>query len=816
MKRNHHLAARPIRSKPGAARVIRPLARLCGLGAAMLLAGAALAQGARVALDLPPASLEQALNTLARQSGTQIVFASAATDGKRSPRLRGDFTVGEALDRLLAGTGLTARRQADGIFTIGPAEAPRGEAQLPQVTVSATAQRETANGPVIGYIARRSATGSKTDAPIAEVPQSISVVTRDRFEAQGAQSVNEALRYTASVSSYGAGTRSDWYTAVRGFVPATYLDGLQLPNTINLASWRVDPWQLERVELLRGPASVLYGQGDPGGTVNLVSKLPTPEPIRELEVQYGTQARKQIAGDFGGKLDEDGRFSYRLTALARDGNLPFGPFKDQRLMVAPSLTWRPDADTSLTLMASYLRDKTNSSDNFLPAQGTVLPNPNGRISARRFTGSPDFDRYEKTQYSIGYQFEHRFNDTWTVRQNLRYNHLRLDDYMSYGVGLDPSDPTQRSMLRYAGIAQPSYGRFDVDTQAQAVVDTGALRHTLLVGVDYQRQRTLDPETYALTSSLDLYNPVYAPTDLSIFSGPNAFPQDIRQTQEQIGIYVQDQIRIAQRWVLTLGGRHDWTDSRTDDRLAGTGSSQRDSAFTGRVGLVYLAPSGFSPYVSYSTSFNPTPGTDRNGQAFRPTQGRQVEAGVKYMPPGSKTSITAAVFQIHQRNVLTPDLNDPTASHSTQTGEVRSQGIDLEAIAEVMPGLNVIASYTYQDVRNTKANDNTLNKWPIAIPIPRQMASLWSDYRLRGGPLAGLGFGAGVRYVSPTAGAPDNSLHVPGYALFDAAITYRIPHWRFAINATNLGNREVISGCYDASRCIFGNGRTVIASARYAW
>ncbi len=826
VNRSYHPAVEPTRhplarSVPASAharsrRAFRPLLRLGCLGAAVLLAGAALAQGAKLVLDLPPAPLEQALKTLARQSGTQIVFASAITDGKAAQRLRGDYTVGEALDRLLAGSGLAARRQADGIFTIAPADAPRSEAELPTVTVSASAQREAANGPVIGYIATRSATGSKTDVPLAEVPQSISVVTRDRFEAQGAQSVNEALRYTASVSSYGAGTRSDWYTAVRGFVPNTYLNGLQLPTTINLASWRVDPWQLERVELLRGPASVLYGQGDPGGTINMVSKLPTLEPIRELELQYGTQARKQIAGDFGGKLDEDGKFSYRLTALARDGNLPLGPFKDQRLMVAPSLTWRPDADTTLTLMASYLRDKTNASDSFLPAQGTILPNPNGRLSPRLFTGSPDFDSFEKTQYSLGYQFEHRFNDTWTVRQNLRYDYLRLDDNMTYGVGLDPSDPTLRTMLRYAGIAQPRYGHFEVDTQAQAVFDTGALRHTLLLGVDYLRQRTVDTENYALTSSLDLYNPVYAPTDRSIFNGPNAYPQDTRQVQSQVGLYLQDQIKFAERWVLTLGGRNDWLDTRTDDRLASTSAARRDSAFTGRVGLVYLAPAGLSPYISYSTSFSPTMGTDRNGQAFKPTQGRQVEAGVKFMRPDGKTSITAALFQIHQRNVLTPDLNDPTGRFNTQTGEVRSQGFELEAIAEVMPGLNVIASYTYQDVRNTQANDSTLNKWPTAIPTPREMASLWADYRLRGGTFAGLGFGAGVRYVSPTAGSPDNSLHVPGYALLDAAITYRIPHWRFALNATNLGNREFVAGCYDATRCIYGNGRTVIASARYAW
>ena len=214
------------------------------------------------------------------------------------------------------------------------------------------------------------------------------------------------------------------------------------------------------------------------------------------------------------------------------------------------------------------------------------------------------------------------------------------------------------------------------------------------------------------------------------------------------MYLQDQIKLGERWVFTLGGRHDWSDLRTDDLLAGTNTSQRDSAFTGRVGVVYLGPFGLSPYMSYSTSFNPTIGTDRNNQPFKPTKGKQIEVGIKFAP-SSKTSITAAVFQIHQTNVLTPDLNDPTGMHNAQSGEIRSQGIELEGTTQLLPGWNVIASYTYQDVRNTKANDVTLNKWPIAIPIPRQMASLWTDYRIRSGVLQGVGIGAGVLLPSAT-------------------------------------------------------------------
>ncbi len=792
------------------------LLRLNALAAAVLLATSAYAQSGKfnlVNLDIPAEPLDKALTTLARQSGIQILFASEATRARMSAALKGSYTAREALDKLLAGSGLVVREQGDKTYTVQAADAARSDNALPTVTVTADAA-ESAYGPVNGYVATRTASATKTDTPLLETPQSISIIPRERYEAQGAQSVNEALRYSAGISSYGAGTRSDWYTVVRGFDPNVYLDGLALPTTINLASWRVDPYLLERIEVLRGPASVLYGQGQPGGTVNMVSKLPTATPLHEIEVQLGNNARRQLAGDFGGAIDEDGKLLYRFTGLVRDSNLPFGPFKDQRLLLAPSLTMKLSHDTSLTLQATYLRDRTNSSDNFLPASGTILPNPNGHLSSSLFTGSPDFDRYEKEQWSLGYLFEHRFDDTWTVRQNLRYSHLSLKDYMTYGVGLDDSDSSQSSMSRYAGIAKPDYGRLSVDNQVQAQFRTGAIEQTVLAGVDVQRQRRHNWEAYALTSSLNLYHPVYTAFDWSIFD--NVTPEDSISIQEQVGLYVQDQVKLGQRWVLTGSLRRDWAKTTNEDLIASTSTTQKDSATTGRLGAVYLAGGGWAPFVSYSTSFMPELGTDRFGNAFKPTRGRQVEAGVKYQPD-EKTAITAALFEIRQKNVTTTDLSDPLGTHYVQTGEVRSRGVELEAALELSRSLKAVASYSYTEVKNTQTNDaSALDKTPVDIPRPRHLASLWLDYTLRGGQLNGLGMGAGVRYVGNAPGSADNSLNVPGYTLVDAALHYDLPQWRLSLTASNLFDKEYVSGCYDATRCIYGNGRTVLATARYRW
>jgi iron complex outermembrane receptor protein len=684
---------------------------------------------------------------------------------------------------------------------------------LPAIAVSGNRDKDA----TVGLVARRSATGTKTDTPINEIPQTINVVTAQQIEMTRATDINQALRYVPGFSTYSSDNRSDWYAALRGFTPTLFVDGLSVPNTLNLASWRVDPYMIDSLSVLRGPTSVLYGQGDPGAIVDVQSKLANGERIREIEVQVGNYARKQLAFDIGDKIDQDGTLSYRVVGVARDGNVQVGPKSDQRVALSPSIKWQPSAATSLTLYATYLQDWTDTASNFLPVSGTVWPNPNGVISNDLYVGDPNFDKYGKRQASVGYQFEHQFNDIWTVRQSARFMHLSTDDWSVYGGGLDDADPTMASLTRYAGIFQYNYNRFDIDNQAQAKFRTGELDHTVLVGFEYNRQTTTDSEQLALAPDLNLFNPVYTPVTAAIFSTDNAYPRtDIKSSMDAFGVYLQDQIK-WRRWVFTAGGRQDWSITSQNDLMGNTQQTQSDHAFSGRVGVTFLGDYGLSPYISYSTSFNPLLGVNlASGEIAAPTRGRQIEAGLRWQPPGKNLMLNAAIYQINQTNVATPNPADPTFSTYVQTGEVRSRGVELSAVGKLTHNLSIIAAYVYQDVKNIQANDDSLNKWPVDIPRPRQMASLWADWTWHTGVLAGLGFGAGVRYQSSAAGASDNSISVPSYTLYDAAVHYDMRNWRFAVNATNIFNRSYVGGCQSASVCIYGNPRTVIASARYNW
>jgi len=687
------------------------------------------------------------------------------------------------------------------------------DSTLPVINVNAGADDDG----TVGLVARRSASGTKTDTPLNEIPQTINVVTAAQIEQTGAASINDALHYIPGFSSYGSEVRSDWYSVLRGFTPSVFVNGLQVPSTLNLASWRVDPYMIDSISVLRGPTSVLYGQGDPGAIVDVQSKLANGERIRELQVQLGDYARKQVSVDIGDKIDKDGTLSYRFVGTGRDGNSLTGPHAEQRVAFAPSIRWQPDANTSLTAAVTYLQDWGDASNNFLPAQGTILPNPNGRISENLYTGDPTFSHYRKKQWSAGYQFEHKFDPVWTFRQNTRLMHLSLDQGQVFGGGLDPADPSQQTLLRYAGLYQLNYSRFDIDNQAQAKFSSGPFEHTVLVGAEYNRQSTTDSEWMTTGTSLNLYNPVYVPITNDMLTGPDSFPRTYTKTTlNMFGLYAQDQIK-WRRWALTFGGRQDWSNTKQNDIAGGTSFQQDDHAFSGRIGLVYLGDYGLSPYVSYSTSFNPIIGVKlANGGLAAPSKGRQIEAGLRWQPAGKNLMLNGALYQIYQTNVQTPDPADPTGSLSVQSGEVRSRGVEFSAVGNLSREFSIISAYVYQDVKVTKANDASLGKWPVDIPRPRQMASLWGDWTWRTGALAGFGAGAGIRYQSGSAGASDNSLYVPSYTVFDAGIHYDLPNWRLTLNATNLFNRTYVSGCQSQNTCFYGNQRTLVASAKYNW
>jgi len=690
--------------------------------------------------------------------------------------------------------------------------------QLPAVVISGQRENETGTGPVNGIVAKRSTAGTKTDTPIIRTPQAISVVTADQISLQGAQSVAQALRYTSGVFSEQRGTNTDAleYLYARGFLIDQFWNGLRTPGAAGGFGYNVtsyDPYLLERVEFLHGPASVIYGQGSPGGTVNLVSKLPTAEPFHEIGVQTGSDGRVQGFFDFSGPVDKDGKLLYRVTADGFNTGTQTDFVNQQRFSIAPSVTWRPTKDTSLTVYAQYQADPEAGYYNSIPAVGTVLGGP---VSIPRHfnPGDPTFDSLRKTQEAVGYMLSHRLNDTWSFRQSYRflYNSASIKYLQSNGYAADGT-----SLARIPYLNEGMVNSHTVDNQANAKFVTGPLKHNLLLGVDYQNLHyNHDFFQGASAPTISIVNPVYGqpipyPTNMLASSGA--------ESVKQLGAYAQDQIDIG-RWSFLLGMREDW--ANTDFASYKTGGPvyhESNRAFTWRAGGVYQFDSGIAPYVSYSKSFQPQVGASFGGQTFVPTTGEQYEIGVKFQPKGYNSFVTVSAFHLDQNNVTT---TDPVhAGFSVQTGQVRSQGFEVEGHADFDNGLELIGTYTYTNLLNTKSNTTSLDKVPTGIP--RNAASLWADYTMHGGPFAGLRFGGGVRYIGGSYGDTTNTFSTSSATLVDLAVRYdlgkSIPSmvgWEASLNATNLLDRHYIASCSGDTFCTWGSGRLILAGMRYQW
>lgn len=680
-------------------------------------------------------------------------------------------------------------------------------------------QGEQAGGPVNGYVARRSDTATKTDTPLIETPQSVTVVTRQQMDDQSAQSVGQALRYTASVLAETRLSSGRYDSAfIRGFGGSgggagfiNNLDGLRYQRGVNFLVPAYEPWGLERVEVLRGPSSVVFGQVKPGGIVNMVSKKPKEEAHGEVQLQFGSYERAQMAFDFGGPVTPDKTWTYRVVGLGRAADTQVDYTREERIFIAPSLTYRPNGATSFTLLTSFQRDPETGFYGFIPAVGTVLPSRAGRIRSEFFPGEPRFEGYSRNQLNAGYEFEHRFNDVFTFRQNVRLSDLE-SRFRTVAVASIAAD--QKTLNRRVTVSNENARTAGIDNQLQADFRTGPLTHKLLFGVDgYWMDGSARTGAGGTVQTLDFTNPVYGRVPFALPATPLT-----KQTTEQYGVYLQDQIKLD-RLSLLVGGRFDRAEARTRAVNTGVLTKQDDTARTGRVALMYNFDNGFAPYASYSTSFEPVAGTTFGGQAFKPTEGEQYEAGFKYEPTGWNASFQAAVYQLTQTNVATTDPNN--VGFQIQTGEVRARGVEVEARATLFDNFDLVAAYAYTDAEVTRSNGVDLGKRPTVVP--RHMASLWALYNFKTGPLAGLGFGGGVRYVGEGAGDPGNTFFTPDYTLFDAMISYdfgalnpSMKAWKLQVNAQNLFDKEYIAGCYAAVQCSFGLRRTVLATLSYRW
>lgn len=678
---------------------------------------------------------------------------------------------------------------------------------------------------------------TKTDTQIAETPQSVSVIAREELDARGVQNLNEAMRYVAGVSleSTGIDNRVDDFR-IRGYDAGSWsnnvtLDGMRAPQGGQWNRTMFDSWNLERVEVLKGPSAVMYGQVAPGGLVNQVSKTPTPG--QEQIVRLGLDAHGQYSAAFDvGTGTGDDAHLVRLVGLYRDGDTQIDHTQQEHWFLAPSYTWQMGERTRLTLLGLYQRDDGGSTYQFLPMDGTLRPTQYGRMKNTTFIGEPDWNTFDRTVWTAGWLFEHGFNADWTLSQSGRRTHV--DSLYQTVVTSGALNADGRTQNRRATWGEGDSDGDTLDTRVQGHFTTGALEHTLLFGVDWQKA-DWEAGRGAMTNPapIDIFNPVYTgyvPVTRTVGLS--------RGVNEQTGAYLQDQIAWG-NWRFLLGGRYDWTDddTATATHTVATGATTpwvrthlKNEAFTGRAGVLYASDSGWSPYVSYAESFQPST-TDVNQSytrtPFDPITGKQWETGVKYEPTAVDGLVTFAAYDLRQQNILT---DDPDPTHDTcgatgasqcqvQSGEGRVRGLEVEGRITPLTGFSVIGAATWMDSEVTRGAAAVQGK-QLAM-VPDYTASLWADYTFQGGALAGLGIAAGVRYNGESYGDSSNLYLIPSYTLFDAALRYDLGEIgagaaQLALNVSNLTDKTYVSTCGGVSSCYFGSGRTITATLRFAW
>ena len=762
--------------------------------------------------SIPAQPLSSAISAFIRQTGWQISYTSALASGKTSGSVVGSYNPSQALQRLVSGTGLNVRVSAPGSAAlvnpgIAAVDTIPDEGSTVLDTILVQGQGETATSHFEGFAATRSATGTKTDTPLIETPQAVTVIGSDELRSRDAKSLQDALSYVAGVNRYEGADRTTESFIIRGFralagYSSLYRDGMKYQ--VNGYDGQQEPYGLERVEVLKGSSSVLYGGAAPGGIINTISKRPTEVPLREINVEYGSYNRKQISGDFGGPLTQDGDLSYRLTFLHRKSDTFLDYVPDDRTFIAPAIKWQPSDATSLTILGEYQHDLSKYQYG-LPTQGTILPNPNGAIPRNRFNGEPGLDEWDNRRWSLGYQFEHQFSEQLTFHSNGRY--VTSENHMPFTGSSGLLDDMRTTAWREYWVADRLSSGITIDNSLQYDWSLGSMENRSLVGLDYTDRKWRMFDYRASATPLDLFDPVYG--------GPVGELRQhgtFRNEVEAVGLYAQNQMTIDDRWVLLFGGRYDW--ANIDNKVVNQDvwTHTKSDAFTGRAGLVYLFDNGFAPYVSFAQGFEPVVGSDRHGGAFQPAESEQYEVGLRYQPPGMDLMFTASAYHLTMSNVTVADPVDRTKL--AQMGEVRSQGIELEARGRLGNYWDVAAAYAYTDARTVRSS-----VWTPELEgrrtggVPYNSFSLWADYDFEGLGAPGLKIGGGLRYVGETEGLYVKGT-VPAYTVVDASISYTRDDWKATLSATNLFDKNYAASC--TSDCFYGEPLNVKFSLSRRW
>lgn len=647
---------------------------------------------------------------------------------------------------------------------------------------------------------------SKTGDPVLTTPRSVAVITSQQLAERGASNIEEALQYSAGVQGgiWGLDDRSDW-TLVRGFAPTNLHDGL-VSRYGNYNDTKPETFMLNTVEVLKGPASGLYGASSTGGVINSTSKTSAQDSDNLWQLQIGSHNRKQIGLDVSGDLTSDGSLRYRFVGQARDAETIVDYSQNDNISLAPSITWRPSDDTELTLLANYQKTDGSPLIQFHSIYGTLLDASSiasgAFLDPSTFVGEPGFDRYDSEQKALTAQISHKFNDVWSVNATARYlegESLYQHAWWSfdnYATGrYNPDGTINRTFYR----AENRLKTAAIDSSLVAQYALGGWDLRSILGASYA-SGFYDSDTGYGTQvgPIDPFDPVYTGYPTITVTDTDG------TTVTEWGVSLQNRAVLEDRWFVDFGLRFgDIETGSSSGSFGATTVSAQDSAWTGNVALLYQFDNGVAPYFSWAESFQQDAiGTDVNGTAFDPTRGEQFELGVKYQPSGTDTLVSAALFDLTKSNILINDAINP--GYYVQEGEAKTRGLELQA-QKRFGDLFVDAAYTYTDSEG--ANGGRLAQ------VPYNAASIWMNYRPSAGTLQGWSFGGGVRYTGATWDGSDPSVNTgypsetPSYTLVDAAVSYGRDNWELALNIRNLADKRYVTTCQGGA-CYFGDGRNV--------
>ncbi|NEO98528.1 MAG: TonB-dependent siderophore receptor [Symploca sp. SIO2E9] len=656
------------------------------------------------------------------------------------------------------------------------------------------------------YVVPNTTTGTRTDTLLRDIPQAIQVIPRQVLEDQQAISVEEVLENAAGVSFLGNSDGLGISFAIRGFENAPVLrDGFRLFGAEGIEP---EVTNLERVEVLRGPASVLFGQSEPGGVINLVTKQPLSEPYYNLEFQVGNRDLISPRIDLSGPLTNDGRLLYRLNVLYRQED-SFRNLDDDfdRFSIAPTLTWQINDQTDLTFNLEHFNDNDPYNT------GTVAFGDGiADIPPERVTNNPE-DTIEQNYFNVGYTLEHRFNENWQLRNQFRYISQEFDSsVIALPFALDETTGILNRGFADQLNEDDTYALY---TNIQGEFNTGSIEHTLLLGVDLARVENENDTLFSFDplTPIDIFDPNYSAIPTPAREDLDPF-RKTSSTTDRFGIYLQDQIDILDNLILVAGVRYDAVDQDTTNFLTDTETDQYDDAVTPRIGIVYQPIEPISLYANYSRSFTPSLDTNADGEPLEPEEGEGFEVGIRANIIENRLSTTLAYFNITKQNVATADPNDLFAL--VATGEQRSRGVDFDITGEILPGWNLIASYAYIDAEVTEDNTDIVGN--RLLGVPEHSASLWTTYEIQSGGLQGLGFGLGFNFVGERQGDLENSFEVDSYFLTNAAVFYRRNNWQVRLNFDNIFDIDFIESVgRDRTRHIYpGDPFTVRASVSYTF